>query len=87
MARLATLMRDVSKSGAKWSPQPRSAPLRAVESPTMKTVGSAGFSAASWGVLLCAPASGGAVGLRHGDPNFQYPSEKRGIPLCDGLSR
>ena len=59
MARLATLMREVSKNCAKWSPQPRSALLRAVESPTMKTVGSVGLSGALWGMLVCGGVGGG----------------------------
>ena len=61
MARLATLMREVSKRWAKWSPQPRSVLLRAVESPTTKTVGRWGLRGWSVGRLCWVGVGGGVV--------------------------
>ena len=79
MARLATLMREVSKNCAKWSPQPRSALLRAVESPTMKTVGSAGLSGALVRkVVSAAGVGGGACWAKAGKAESDEESEGEG---------
>src|SRR5258707_98275 len=58
----------VSKRGVKWSPQPRSAPLRAVESPTMKRVGRVGFGGLSSGMLDW----GGVMGVGPGVPVWAW---------------
>src|SRR6185503_16492797 len=61
MARLATLIRSVSKKCAMWSPHPKSVWLRAVESPTMNTVGDAGFSGRFSGFDVCSGVGGGLL--------------------------